>query len=747
VEPAGATPTTLLTEPVVITVELPAAGATLAQVINELVNAANPTAQFLDSSKTAVVSGGTANAVDVTRILFSSGHAPESMAGVDPVGHRITSSDLSTFFDVSGTPNVMSEGDSLVLDFSSSYIRQTQQLSDSMASYLRIISNQTKNTARNAVVPIAKVFGGVLYLANGVSVEVDETRGFTVVGSSKTPEFVNVQHRPYLVVDAAGNGDYTTISAAITAATDGQVIFVRNGTYTEQLVLPSSKSIRIIGESRDGTLVTYASGPTIVDGAAAAVTHNYHFESLTIKNMDTTGFGVSLSTYQASADYHTTFYDCKFVRTASSTKEFFLLDKHSLEFDRCVFSGPGYDSGNLLFNLTGSASDQWFELRNSVVSNWGNVLWCTANTLKSLVIDHTQIWDCGKNDASTLDYAVDISGVANKSVISNTTFKQSSGAASDTGSLFLKVFDGQKLFTVHNCEVDSNISDNTLGAGKAVLELKGVTVSNCTFNSGIAALLLAGSNTVFTGNRATSSSTGTAVSTPWISCKSSSENVDISFNPELEYKNIAGTATGVYAVDLYSCSYNARFESNRLSVDKDGVTAVKIGSYARVVDNTVHNVATITQASYMVGVEVTGGHSLVSGNRLRDVGYGVYLTSVNCVYTMIAGNDIVGLSLTANCRAIVFDETAFGSADHDVHVSVVNNRMDGKGGNTAYGLYLANTTTNHVKKLTCGGNAFTGYAGTSAADWKPDSPGNTVGMGKTGVDADMSHNFYENGVL
>jgi len=40
-----------------------------------------------------------------------------------------------------------------------------------------------------------------------------------------------------LIVDKLGNGDFTTIQAAINAATTGQTIFLRPGTYTENPVL------------------------------------------------------------------------------------------------------------------------------------------------------------------------------------------------------------------------------------------------------------------------------------------------------------------------------------------------------------------------------------------------------------------------------------------------------------------------------------------------------------------------------
>ncbi|MBQ9591270.1 MAG: Ig-like domain-containing protein [Paludibacteraceae bacterium] len=61
------------------------------------------------------------------------------------------------------------------------------------------------------------------------------------------------------VVDAGGNGDYTTIQAAIDAITDESqrtVIFVKPGTYHEKLVV-YKKNVSLIGQSRDEVIITF----------------------------------------------------------------------------------------------------------------------------------------------------------------------------------------------------------------------------------------------------------------------------------------------------------------------------------------------------------------------------------------------------------------------------------------------------------------------------------------------------------
>jgi parallel beta-helix repeat protein len=48
--------------------------------------------------------------------------------------------------------------------------------------------------------------------------------------------------------------DYPTIQDAINAASDGDAIFVRNGTYHENIVI--DKSVRVLGENRNSTIIT-----------------------------------------------------------------------------------------------------------------------------------------------------------------------------------------------------------------------------------------------------------------------------------------------------------------------------------------------------------------------------------------------------------------------------------------------------------------------------------------------------------
>jgi len=67
-----------------------------------------------------------------------------------------------------------------------------------------------------------------------------------------------VENLKMIYVDDDGGADYTKIQDAIDHVADGGTIFVRNGTYHEILII--DKSINLIGEDSDNTIIDYKIG-------------------------------------------------------------------------------------------------------------------------------------------------------------------------------------------------------------------------------------------------------------------------------------------------------------------------------------------------------------------------------------------------------------------------------------------------------------------------------------------------------
>lgn len=93
------------------------------------------------------------------------------------------------------------------------------------------------------------------------------------------------------VVDAAGNGDYTSLNAAITAGKKN--IFIRNGTYTLSSSLNISSNTTIIGESTDGVIIDIDSNNYFFNILGSSST--YSVGTISINNSTTalTGIGTS----------------------------------------------------------------------------------------------------------------------------------------------------------------------------------------------------------------------------------------------------------------------------------------------------------------------------------------------------------------------------------------------------------------------------------------------------------------------
>ena len=99
-----------------------------------------------------------------------------------------------------------------------------------------------------------------------------------------------------IVVDKNGKGDYATVQEAINSVRafdpdDGTVILVKNGVYHEKIVIPDwICNLKILGESRENTLITYNDHAKINDmGTFRTYTmqirgNDIQLENLTLEN-------------------------------------------------------------------------------------------------------------------------------------------------------------------------------------------------------------------------------------------------------------------------------------------------------------------------------------------------------------------------------------------------------------------------------------------------------------------------------
>ena len=197
-----------------------------------------------------------------------------------------------------------------------------------------------------------------------------------------------------ITVDASGNGDYTTVQAAVNAVAEGAeaTIYVKAGTYEEMVKVgtrqkPSTKKISLIGEGMDKTIITAANGKNTIgsgkdvrDYATLAVfAPDFYAEGLCIQNTGGKAAGQALALH-VDGDRQT-YYRCKIAgyqdthRTKKETRSY---------YKECVIEGA--------VDYIYAGGTCWFErcTLNSVAS--GYITAPEDITVYTTAEDGTKIW-------------------------------------------------------------------------------------------------------------------------------------------------------------------------------------------------------------------------------------------------------------------------------------------------------------------------------------------------------------------
>ncbi|GAB3657935.1 pectinesterase family protein [Echinicola sediminis] len=130
------------------------------------------------------------------------------------------------------------------------------------------------------------------------------------------------------VVDQGGKGDFTTVQAAIDAARSHlfvrQYIYIKNGTYKEEIEVPKGKdNLVLVGESAEKVVLTFDNAAQKIDketgkefgtsGSSSTYIHGEGFIAinLTFENSAGRDYGPALAVYVNSDQ--SLFYNCRFL--------------------------------------------------------------------------------------------------------------------------------------------------------------------------------------------------------------------------------------------------------------------------------------------------------------------------------------------------------------------------------------------------------------------------------------------------
>ncbi|MCD6572467.1 MAG: right-handed parallel beta-helix repeat-containing protein, partial [Thermoplasmata archaeon] len=212
-----------------------------------------------------------------------------------------------------------------------------------------------------------------------------------------------------LYVGGIGANNYTKIQDAIDNASDGDTIFVYNGTYYENVIV--NKTINLIGGNRNRTIIDGGGSGNVVNITADGVT----IEGFTIRNSGP-NFGVKISSYNNSI------YNCSISNNGYGIG---LDSSNGNSIYNCSISNNddgivlGSSSNNSIYNCTISNNYHgiyaYYSSNNSIyncniISNNDDGIWLRYSSNNNILTD---------NNASNNNYGVLLSYSSNNNLTNN----------------------------------------------------------------------------------------------------------------------------------------------------------------------------------------------------------------------------------------------------------------------------------------------------------------------------------------
>ena len=216
--------------------------------------------------------------------------------------------------------------------------------------------------------------------------------------------------------------DYSTIQAAINAASENDTIFVRNGTYVENVVV--NKTVSLEGESVEGTVIDGGGSGTPVNITANGV----NVSEFTIRNSGTYP-NVGILLYHAS--------HCNIVENNITYDNVGVYLEHYSNYNTVLgnnITNNGKLANNLGVYLTGSFNNN---ISGNIMTknDWGIQFWDASNNTLS-----------GNNITANNAYGVDLTLSSNNTVSGNNISNNECG-------IYLRFSSGNEFF--HNNFVDN----------------------------------------------------------------------------------------------------------------------------------------------------------------------------------------------------------------------------------------------------------------------------------------------------
>lgn len=262
------------------------------------------------------------------------------------------------------------------------------------------------------------------------------------------------------VVDANGGGQYTSISAAVSAATGGETISIKNGEYTETSKIDiGSKQLSFIGESQDGVIIHSGNNDLFYtqDNGYSSISIRY----LTFKDISMTGgnFPIFIGGNGSVTIDHCTFDNC-----ASAYGAIRIFTSGSVTINNCTLMNTKSSIGSYSSAIDfGGSSISNYTISNTVIdgssisdANTANFIWGVIYNEKTdgtVTLDNVTIRNCN------LDKAVGLIATKGNMTIKNSTIVNNYVYGNDQKAGFIFI-DANKTVTIETSMILNNRRPN-----------------------------------------------------------------------------------------------------------------------------------------------------------------------------------------------------------------------------------------------------------------------------------------------
>jgi len=449
--------------------------------------------------------------------------------------------------------------------------------------------------------------------------------------------------RPFAVINSTGTGDYATIQLAIDALYNvGGTIYLRNGTYTGTALDFDAviKSLTIVGESREGTVLNNTTGPVVTNTTT-------NLAQVTFTNL-TMGVSGGYSVVSLDAGGEASFINVKFIAGNAGAPVFRMVTgsvdlgaEHQIVFDNCYFYCATATLNNEAIDYTNHGclrvtNCQFYRFRRVLDFKGDDTLWFQNNRMVACGYSPT------KDDVGIL---LHVATTSNYFYIQNNIL-EGSGGATNTG-MWAYLRSPGILSNNHfgyGIGVEPDITDH-----EPHLKISGdnIQILNNTFMFGLGyGLSLIGDDCLIQGNLFADWGTGT-----FASCSALISDIGDGIVRARVIGNTfthgAKGPTGALAVILQGASgapdsqliISNNVFSGLLS-DNGGITIGGFGN-SLCANNTLSGTdADVSTGANNVGIDIGSAlNALVTGNTVRHFKVGVdALGSSQCT---ISGNNVV----------------------------------------------------------------------------------------------------------